>query len=219
MSDAFLKHLLGQLTEFKKFPKYQYERRIDPFISIFLPNVLKVKCGHSTTDMWPEFPVRSETIVKSTGKRIWAPQNIDYACYDHEKQALMLVELKTDVSSVNADQIRYYNRVLSRRWDVSKKEIEGISEHSKAGDKYDHLLSRLGDTKVRDDRMAAIYLAPKSARDKFYDELKSSNDSASVRAKWDFLSLEDFAATKIKTPYENEWKVVKSAIGDVAKDA
>ncbi len=219
MSATFLTDLFRQLNEFKKFPKYQYERRIDPFISIFLPHVLKVRLGLNTTDTWPEFPVRSRAIVAKTGKQTWAAQNIDYACYDREKQALVLVELKTDVSSVNADQLRYYNRVLSRKWEDTKEEIDGIRNNSGAKGKYDHLLSKLRDTAVRDDRMTAVYLAPASAGNRFADALKSSNASASVRDKWSFLSLEEFANTEIETPFQNEWATISGALECIAKDA
>jgi hypothetical protein len=75
MGNIFLKDFFGLLYEFKKFPKYQYERRIDGFIGFFLPAVLKVKFAINTSNMIPEFPVKAHPEYRLSN-------NIDYMILD-----------------------------------------------------------------------------------------------------------------------------------------
>ncbi len=52
LDDAFC-----QLNQWRHFPAYQLERRIDVFVALFMPAVFKSHFGLSPVTVIPEFPL------------------------------------------------------------------------------------------------------------------------------------------------------------------
>ena len=76
------------LSKWYKYPKYQLERRLDIFFSIYLPEILKERGIYiDIDDIFPEFPLKKEN-NQST--------NADYAIFENkdDEVTLYLVELK-----------------------------------------------------------------------------------------------------------------------------
>jgi hypothetical protein len=204
MSTAFLHELLSHLEANRGFPKYQYERRIDAFISFFLPDVLKARFGVVCTVRIPEFP------VKKFDSNLC--ENADYLIFDEQTATLWLVELKTDAGSVKPSQLDYYNRALTDSWDALCAEVQQIRGRSAHGTKYDVVLNQM--QKCQDIKgRRAIYLAPKVAEKSFRIALDKSAEP--VRTLWEFLSLEDFADTKVETRFPEEWQALAEHIRGV----
>lgn len=210
MSELFLGDFFNQLQEFKRYPKYQYERRIDGFVGFFLPAVLK---SHqiNASKIIPEFPVKAHPKYRRSN-------NIDYLLFDSSKNCITLVELKTDSVSVSEKQLRYYIETMNTPWRDLKGHVKWISEKSHHKDKYDFLLGKIEDI-PEDVNMEAIYLAPAEA----YSIFKSSFQSVASKIvgiefkkewkRWRFLSLENFATSeKVQTKYQTEWQHLADAL-------
>lgn len=209
MQNLFLSELFQQLSTFKKFPKYQFERRIDAFIGFFLPAVLEARYQHHADFTWPEFPVSTHQTKKLAS-------NIDYACIDKLKKSLALVELKTEKLSVNTEQIAYYLQAMSTSWEQHIKDVKWIASGSQQAAKYDFLLEQMESVQELN-TIFGIYLAPAEASSKFWSAVESvakakEEDPEAYRRIWRFLSLEDFASTNIDSEHSASWDIVREGL-------
>lgn len=209
MSEAFLEEFFKQLGEFKKYPKYQYERRIDGFIGFFLPAVLKTH-HINVTKIIPEFPVEAHPEYALS-------KNIDYMLYDHSKKCITLVELKTDSVSVSEEQLKYYIETMNTPWANLINHVEKVKKKSKQKKKYKHLTEQMKDI-TEDPKMEAIYLAPADALPSFEASFKSACIAVGIDPdkelkRWRFLSLEKFANSEnVETEYPTEWQLFADAL-------
>lgn len=137
-----IENIFESLEKWRNFPKYQLERRLDIFISLYLPEILKkgidelqyAKIDEIKKNMYPEFP------LKKTKDR--SSDNADYAVFI--EKTIYLIELKTDTNSINDKQIKYYNNTLNNKTveDIFEDIIE-IENKSDKYEKYDFLLNEL----------------------------------------------------------------------------
>ena len=209
MSKLFLKDFFNQLQEFKRYPKYQYERRIDGFVGFFLPAVLK---SHqiNASKIIPEFPVKAHPEYALS-------KNIDYMIFDRSKNCITLVELKTDSVSVSEEQLKYYIETMNTLWAELIDHVEKVRKKSKQKDKYKYLLNQLEDI-PEGAIMEAIYLAPADALPSFKKSFNSACQMAGIDPekelkRWRFISLEDFASSEsIETVYQEEWQHLADAL-------
>lgn len=137
-----IENIFENLEKWRNFPKYQLERRLDIFISLYLPVILKkkvpelqnVEIDEIKKNMYPEFPLKKQDDCSS--------DNADYAAFI--EKTIYLIELKTDTNSINDTQIKYYNYTLNNK--TTKDIFEDIIEiENKSGkyEKYDFLLNEL----------------------------------------------------------------------------
>jgi len=212
MSELFLEEFFNQLRNFKKYPKYQYERRIDGFIGFFLPAVLKTKFSINVTSIIPEFPVKAHPEYRLSN-------NIDYMIFDKPNCNITFVELKTDSGSVSEDQLIYYIKTLNTPWKEIKGHIEWIKEGSNQKRKYEFLLDQLKDIS-ESVKMNAIYLAPAKAKPSYKSRLKAAYQKVGIefekeQSRWEFLSLEEFADSKVEPQYQIEWQHIAKALKEI----
>lgn len=125
------------LKKWYEYPKYQLERRLDIFFSIYLPEILKEKGIYiELNDIFPEFPLKKENNNLST--------NADYAIFDNkdDETNLYLIELKTEMNSISNEkkQLLYYKQVQKKKVIDLIKEIIEIQKNSKQWEKYEKLL-------------------------------------------------------------------------------
>ena len=107
MSDPIIDKVFDQLDQWRHLPKYQLERRADIYFAMFLPIVLQ---KHFNTEfkntIIPEFPLKKDN---------YQSQNADYFALSADCKRALLVELKTDVGSLDDDQFDYYLRRRRRQ--------------------------------------------------------------------------------------------------------
>lgn len=113
------KLILEKIFEYKKLPYYGAERRIDVILSLFIEEIL---INHYKLPniklIAPEFPLKL-----NNNQAIC----IDYLLAQYEQsepKKIFLVELKTDVTSINTDQFQNY-----QNWTWTKI-IDGVKEKS-----------------------------------------------------------------------------------------
>src|SRR5665213_1361020 len=104
MSDMEL--IFDRLAKWKKYPNYQFERRIDIYFGVLIPEIFKnLEKGKRTIrseDIFPEFPISNNS---------W----VDFLCFDENKKPLF-IELKTDDGSIKPKQIDNYKLEMDHRW-------------------------------------------------------------------------------------------------------
>jgi hypothetical protein len=153
--EAYLREVFQQLARFKKFPKYQLERRVDGFIGVFLTEILKAKWGWETELVAPEFPIKKKGSNRST--------NIDYLLHRSEnasaKAAWIFVELKTDSGSIGDKQLRAYRQAQKLGMTRLRTQLKAILKATKDKDKYKHLFATL-EPFTLDHPIELLYLVP-----------------------------------------------------------
>lgn len=137
--------IFENLNDWMKLPKYQLERRVDIFFSIYLDKILEEKLGikrEQIKEILPEFSLRKK--VKE-GKETYASNNADYAVLveKNEKIKMYLVELKTEMNSISEAQKEYYEIANTKKLREILQDIIEIEKNSKQWRKYDYLLEKL----------------------------------------------------------------------------
>lgn len=162
----FLRLLLLNLVNDKRLPKYQFERRIDCFLTPFLPEIVTkvIGKGGQARLVAPEFPIKKKT--DTDGNVSNQSTNADHLMIlrdrPDEPDAWLLVELKTDSGSYNAEQAEIYRNAVLDGWPRLRADLETIRNASKKKDGYTELIKRV-DTVAEDsppDRVEVLYLTP-----------------------------------------------------------
>lgn len=168
MHQDFLNSIFNILIENKKFPNYQAERRIDIFINYFLEKILSEYLGKSITYVCPEFPIKKKGNNLST--------KLDYLCKSEDE--IIFVELKTDESSLMAEQAEIY---LNCNWANCKSDLQEIIKavkNKKHLEKYNTLNAVINKMYVTNANpsLRVIYLSPLSnQKSKFTKEVEILN--------------------------------------------
>lgn len=142
LSDA-----LRQLDQWRHLPAYQLERRVDVFFGLLLPEIIESRFNVPRGKLIPEFPLhKGETrISEDPGNN--QSVNVDFAlfCSQPESERIFLVELKTDMRSINKAQL--YKMIKAKEAE-SKSVLSGVVKAagaSAAPRKYAQLIWRLSE--------------------------------------------------------------------------
>lgn len=196
MEKDLLSQLLQLISDNKKFPKYQTERRIDIFINYFLKEVLEAKYGKIIDIIIPELPLKKPDSNRST--------NLDYFVASNKSDIGYLIELKTDYFSVNHEQIERYLLAQSQGFNKIKIDIECISNttHRKYREKYQYLTEKLKQISQSID-LIIIYFGPR----KCYSEIEKY-----IGDKFWFIALEDLKLIQIEGIKSIDWDTFKQKL-------
>ena len=102
MSDIKVESIFELLDKWRHLPAYQLERRADIFFALFLPDVLnhhlsKRKRGiEIDRRLIPEFPLKRR---EDNGSK-----KADYLALSTDRKHAFLIELKTDIASLETDR-------------------------------------------------------------------------------------------------------------------
>ena len=176
-------HMFNILDAWRHLPGYRLEGRLAPFFELFLHDVLGECLGVELHPVViPEFPLRKGTLDSDNDSN--QSYNVDYVAFSKKKarkrKTVFLIELKTDMSSIDGDQKRYLCK--ARKMGL-RPLVDGIIEICKATDyrmKYAHLLQVLASLElVSICEPEKLYQAAQS-RTTWRDALKSGLVSTNV---------------------------------------
>lgn len=138
-----LSKLFDNLDEWRHLPAYQLERRADIFFSLYLPELLQEKYGFQIHGLVPEFPLHKRTLYPQEGTN--RSVKVDYLAKVKDRDAVVLVELKTDDSSIDPEQDQYLERAREVGLAALLRGLEPISQTTKKRRKYRCLRRKLAD--------------------------------------------------------------------------
>jgi hypothetical protein len=137
----FIDELMRHIIEGTKIPKVQVERAIGPILGFFIESILdKYFENHPDYSgkfemISPEFPLKKDN-NQST--------NIDFLMVNNSRKMLVLFELKTDLGSIDKEQMETYSnyKKLISKFSTSeiKDDLIQINKASK-GTKYETIIS------------------------------------------------------------------------------
>lgn len=185
--DASVEALFKQLDEFRQFPKYSLERRIDLFLSLYLEEFLTTRWEAPVKLVVPEFPIKREQDNQSC--------NVDYLLRrGGPKPAWVFLELKTSPGSIGTEQLERYRAAQQLGMFHWRRDLLSIHKAAsgEARRKYAHLLEQLAKAGAWQEEhehplpIEVVYLAPRASvfEDARYKEW----------VRW--LPLEEFARWK-----------------------
>jgi len=190
----FLEEVFRVLIENKALPKYQFERRVDVLLSVFLPEALSRLLEGDVRIVAPEFPIKKEGNNQST--------NVDYVLFKHaekpEDERWIFLELKTDRGSVDQDQVDIYQSAIRQGMPALLRDLNAIRAATKAKDKYDALLARFKGLPA-DRPIELIYLAP------------SGQMNLNLRGVGRALTMETLANLDLER-YPAEWRLFRERV-------
>lgn len=183
-----INQLFDNLEGWKNLPKYQLERRLDIFFTVYLKEIVEDNFSEKIKlfDLIiPEFPLK-----KDNNQSV----NVDYVMFSENFLNCFFIELKTDMSSKNLKQDDYLLKNSQKSFSKHFFNISDIHEKSKHKDKYQSLLDIFKNKFIKIkavEKIHVIYILPINENAKenyidFYDIVKSlerHNDLLSTRFK------------------------------------
>lgn len=160
MTTTDIDQLFGLLDERRHLPKYNLELRASPFFELFLPDVLR-ECGMPIkTPIIPEFPLKKENNQS---------RNVDFFALSENGEQAFLIELKTDMDSINDKQATYLKKATKKKLNKLVNDVKQIAGNSPYYRKYVYLLRLLSELQligsVNDVEAKAFAANPRGVKD------------------------------------------------------
>ena len=175
--------IFRRLLEWRRFPGFQLERRLDAFLASYLLPVLgcfentigKLSC--ETTVVLPELPIAP---VIADGRR---HGHADYCVIDVVSNRVLLIEFKTDVASISEKQLCAYERYPT--WGGVKELLRDVAtSQGVARTGYGDLWRRVPSTVPDTIPIELCVLGPSGAKARLANRLELS------RPRWTFLPFD-----------------------------
>ncbi len=196
MNETFLRKIFSLLSGNQQFPYYQAERRIDIFINFFLEDIIR-----QHTEFKDAIFVAAEFPLKKNEKTDHAA-HIDYLMYSQSKSTVLLVELKTDDSSFDSNQIDFYlNHEYFEDW-YKKFESIKLNRHKTLKEYLQEVIKERIGSDLQNIKTAVIILKPTLVKGD-YDKLKCDHNRIT------FIPLKDL---NIETEFQQEWNLLKEVV-------
>ena len=134
--------VLQKLDDWRHLPAYQLERRVDIFFGLLLPEFFESKFGVTDVTVIPEFPLRKGDLNDTKDNR---SVKVDFAVFGYKngKGHLYLVELKTDMESLNIGQLCNMLKAKQLGFQRLLRAVKQVAKASHSKQKYDYLIRRL----------------------------------------------------------------------------
>jgi hypothetical protein len=140
-----LKIIFERLSDWKRLPNYQLERRLDIFISMYVKELLEEKLWPLSEVIIPEFPISRKTLGETIG--INQTVKVDYVLFPKDfKNPIIFLELKTDNGSVRDGQINYLVKSKAAGIETILNDWIEVYNKSASKRKYKYLFEKLDES-------------------------------------------------------------------------
>ena len=144
MNDIF-----RQLDVWRNLPAFPLEARSEVFFALFLPTVLEAHFKKDDVKIMPQvipqFPLRQNRVNPRTKKRTNHTNNVDFFALSGDCKRAFLIELKTDMGSIDKKQICYLQRAKRRGMLKVLEDLKSVVQASDEKKKYYYLLNTLSE--------------------------------------------------------------------------
>ena len=158
--------VVSKLIEWKQFPKYALERRLDILLTPFIGAFVVSKLGGKAQIIAPEFPLLARLDPERRQRKSKEPSrltvNVDYLLYldDGTTPSWMFLELKTEGSSFKPAQLRHYRRAQALGMAMLLDDLVEVGTHSKHTAKYERLNNTVRDSGALSAPIRLAFLSP-----------------------------------------------------------
>lgn len=168
--DYSIAQLVNRLADWSKFPKYSLERRIDIFLTPFIEGFIGNRLNGQARLIAPEFPLPADLRIAPLQLDETAPSartvNVDYLLHIARGglgvSAWVFLELKTDASSFDREQLALYECAARRTMPVLIRDIEQVQRATaeRHREKYAKLRAAVAAVDRIEDPIEIAYLSP-----------------------------------------------------------
>jgi len=137
--------IFNRMDKWRHLPGWQLERRADLFFSFYLKEVLEKNINPSIKVkdiIIPEFPllITPENNEEQTNRT----NKVDYAVFsDEDEPKCYLIELKTDMKSIDPEQLEYLEKAEKKDLCTLVSELKTVFQHTDEKRKYLNLFDSL----------------------------------------------------------------------------
>ena len=181
------------MDDWRHLPAYRLEARAAPFFALYLRDILSQHLDVELNPVViPEFPLRAgslygeDKLARLREKKGSAPRdnqsyNVDYVAFSRDRETAFLVELKTDMSSINNAQETYLRLARDRNLGPLVEGVVTICKGSRKRRKYVHLLHLLANLGLvsigeREALYGATFPTPRSGWSNVFKCVKATVD-------------------------------------------
>ena len=179
-----LSEYFNMLVDWKKFPAYRMEPRVDSMIGLFLPVILKNNLGVNIAATIPEFPIRLGSVRPEVEHTSYSSKSykVDFYCLTDAGDNLF-IEFKTDSSSRRENQDDYLKKSTDVGFETLMDGVIKIYNVTTYKSKYLHLIERLisiglverngkqFSSSVANRKIGIVYIQPKTTEVKFGEKI------------------------------------------------
>ncbi|MBX3007640.1 MAG: hypothetical protein KF816_06385 [Melioribacteraceae bacterium] len=214
LNNSFINCLMENILEGTKIPKVQVEREVGFILGIFIEELLceKLKMNDEYSGNYQlisrEFPLKKDNNNQST--------NIDFLLLNKEKGILIFLELKTDSSSNNNEQLQIYldykKRINEATAALLLNDLLVIKNNSSKPKKYDYIMTKIekfSSALAHINKTLVIYLVPGEPKNGI--KKPKSNE---IDLLWSFSDL----PIDINHQYSDEWKIIQKYLTELDKN-
>ena len=143
-------HMFDLMDAWRHLPGFRLEGRLAPFFELFLLDVLG-ECLDVELHpvVIPEFPLRKGTLDgENAHAKPNQSYNVDYVAFSMDRREAFLIELKTDMSSIDVGQKEYLCKARKKGLGSLVCGIVKICNATEKATKYVHLLHFLASLKL-----------------------------------------------------------------------
>ena len=142
-------HMFNLMDAWRHLPGYRLEGRLAPFFEYFLHDILSEYLNGVELHpvLIPEFPLRKGELPDHSRENNQS-YNVDYVAFSMDRRMAFLVELKTDMSSIDKEQEKYLRLAREKGFGPFVCGIKKICEATDYQSKYTHLLHLLAQLKL-----------------------------------------------------------------------
>ena len=222
-------HMFELMNNWRHLPGYRLEARAAPFFALYLRDLLSVRLDAKLHPIIiPEFPLRIGTLdpdeklaqkrpKDGRARRQNLSYNVDYVAFSDDRETAFLVELKTDMSSIDKNQEAYLHLARDRKLGPLVRGIIEICENSKKRSKYVHLLHLLANLELvsipnRDKLYQMTFPIPKTGWTNEFEQVHPT-----VEGKLKHTRVIYIQPRKSNQPVENFEYIFFDEVADVAQ--
>ena len=206
-ADAYLAEALQRLTKNKQLPKYEFERAVDAFLGVFVPDIVGLALGESGNLklLAQEFPLKKEGNNQS--------KNVDYVLHSAatSDRPWVFLELKTDTSSANPDQALFYAEHIDDK--TMEELLKNVEKLRDVNEKYAAVLECFAAYRPADGQIRMVYLTPQLNQNA-HTLLPKGIPRARVEAFDQMLTCTSFSEllTVELTTYPQTWSLFRDGV-------
>ena len=164
--ESSMEAVVERLVQLRSIPKYQFERAVEPLLSLFIKEALQQRFNETMDFVVAEFPLKKNNNNQSTNADfLFRSRNGDW----------ILVEIKTERTSVRPEQIEVYDSRVGVRFRKLWDDLMDIVNATSKKSKYDMLVSELNKHRPHHGVMQALYITPHD---------KSPIEKYSTKVQW-----------------------------------
>ena len=134
--------LFNHLDRWRHFAGYPLETRVDALFGLFLPKVIEDRFGVDGIhpQVIPQFPLKKTHNNRS--------DKVDFFALSKDGGRAFLIEVKTDMESLEEEQYGYLIRAKERGMACILSELRKIAQATRSRRKYLHLINALAKIKL-----------------------------------------------------------------------